>query len=157
MSKQTSIFLTLLLLSSPSWGQLLDYESSFEVGLDNATGMWTLECEIEVDGIVPFEDHRITGSIEYQIAGTTSIFIARSDFDILGSERSKSELTNGQFAFEAKKKGDKLVIGIELSWPAARAVQGEGIGCAINVSKLDNGSPVWLAGFGSWNQIRSVL
>jgi hypothetical protein len=134
MSKRILILPALLLFSFPAWAQSLDKDSSFAVELDNITGMWMLECELEVDGIVAFEDHGVSASVQYRVAGTTAITIARSDFDIFGSERSKSESAAGLFAFEAKKMGDRLSVGIDLSWPSAGAQ--ESFICVINISRI---------------------
>ena len=142
MTKWLSGIFALGLLSSLAWAQIADHESSLVIELDKASGMWTMVCDIEVDGIVPFDDHRVSASVQYQVSGTTAITIARSDFDILGNERSKSELTYGQFAFEAKKMGDRLTVGVDLSWPAAGAANGEAFICVINVTKLEGGIPV---------------
>ena len=144
MTRRILAVFTLLLLSIPAWSQqMLDHESSFAIELDKATGMWAMECELEVDGVNPLEDHRIYASVQYQVSGTTAITIAQSYFDIFGDERSKSELTSGQFAFEAKKMGDRLKVGITLSWPAAGAPQGEGFICGISAFRLVDGVEVY--------------
>jgi hypothetical protein len=144
MAKQLSGFIALLLVSPFAWSQILDHESSFTIELDKTTGMWTMECELEADGIDVLDDHRINASVQYKNSSMSfALMIAQSYFDIFGDERTKSELTSGQFPFEAKKMGDRLNVGISLSWPAAGDPQGEGFICAINAHKLEGGVPVY--------------
>ena len=144
MTKQLLGVLALLLVSPFAWSQILDHESSLVVDLDQVTGTWTVECELEVDGIDALYGHRISASMQYNNPSMSfAITLARSDFDILAHERSKSELTDGQFPFEARKMGKKLVVGIDFSYPAAGTV--EGFICGISIDQLENGTPNKLA------------
>ena len=144
MAKQLLGVLALLLVSPFAWSQILDNESSLVIDLDQVTGTWTVECELEVDGIDALDDHFVSASVQYNEPSLSfAITLARSDFEILAGERSKSELTDGQFAFEAKKMGKKLVVGIDLSWPAVGTT--EGFICGIGVYQLENGTLNMLA------------
>ena len=140
MAKQLSGFIALLLVSPFAWSQILDHESSFTIELDKTTGMWTVECELEADEINPLDDYKINASVQYSNNSMSfALLIAQSYFDIFGDERSKSELTGGQFPFEARKMGDRLKVGISLSWPAAGDPQGEGFTCGIYIRRLEDG------------------
>ncbi|NNK29767.1 MAG: hypothetical protein HKP04_02815 [Flavobacteriaceae bacterium] len=120
-------------LAGPGPSKDTDKDSMFSVGYDSVTGTWTMECELEVGGIIASDDHSVSASVQYSVAGTTAITIARSDFDIFGSERRKSESTNGLIPSEAKKMGDRLRVGVDLSWPVTGAGNIEGFICGINI------------------------